>query len=325
MNTASSLFQEVSPETISQLFAAALHGEPVREAALLDGGMFNTTYLVAYGARRRRAVLRLGPVNRERLLGFERNLMRAEEYVYSVCHSLGLPCSTVLACDCSRSLIDRDFMIVEYIPSVVMSEAGLDAGRRRELYLELGGYLKRLHSVEGESFGFVSRILEGRRFSRWSEALCFEIEDFTARLESRGGLDAAEAKAVRAAYYGSAALLDEISVPRLLHTDLWEGNVLLDRDTLGIKAVIDADRAVFGDPDFEFASPWGSVPPLREGYGLAWPPDEARERRMRLYLAFYLALEAHVGLTEYNNPDLYRDRKRQLMEVIASLDRRAGS
>ena len=94
--------------------------------------------------------------------------------------------------------------------------------------------------------------------------------------------------------------------------------MLLDGGTHAILAVIDGDRAIFGDPDFEFASPWGQVPPLREGYGFEPVRDGHRERRMRLYLAFYLALEAHVGLSEYNNPDLFRDRKRQLFEVLGT-------
>ena len=35
----------------------------------------------------------------------------------------------------------------------------------------------------------------------------------------------------------------------LFNTGLWEGNVLLDRDTHAILALIDGDRAVYGDPE----------------------------------------------------------------------------
>ncbi len=210
-------------------------------------------------------------------------------------------------------------MIVSYIPSVPMCSAPLTREEKHALYLELGGFLRRLHAVEGTRFGFVSRLLDGVGFERWSGALYFEISDFTARLEAAGGLTAEEGERVRAAFAANAELFDEITAPRLLHTDMWEGNVLLGRETHSILAVIDGDRAVFGDPDFEFASPWGSVPPLREGYGFEPVTDAHRERRMRLYLAFYLALEAHVGLSEYNNPDLFRDRRRQLFEVLDSL------
>lgn len=318
MNRGSFLFREEPHDVIARIFSRSLGVEGGVSARLLDGGMFNTTYLVGCGSPERLFVLRLGPVERQRLLGFEGNLMRAEEYVCSVCRSLDLPCSRVLAVDCSRALVDRDYMIVDYIPSVPMCEAGLGRGEKERLYHELGRWLRRLHSVRGEGFGFVSRQLEGLSFPRWSEALNCEIADFTARLESAGGLTAAEGARVRGIYAQNAALFDEISEPRLLHTDIWEGNVLLDGGTHAILAVIDGDRAIFGDPDFEFASPWGQVPPLREGYGFEPVRDGHRERRMRLYLAFYLALEAHVGLSEYNNPGLFRDRKRQLFEVLGT-------
>ena len=318
MNRGSFLFREEPHDIIARIFSRSLGVEGGVSARLLDGGMFNTTYLVGCGSPERLFVLRLGPVERQRLLGFEGNLMRAEEYVCSVCRSLDLPCSRVLAVDCSRALVDRDYMIVDYIPSVPMCEAGLGRGEKERLYHELGRWLRRLHSVRGEGFGFVSRQLEGLSFPRWSEALNCEIADFTARLESAGGLTAAEGARVRGIYAQNAALFDEISEPRLLHTDIWEGNVLLDGGTHAILAVIDGDRAIFGDPDFEFASPWGQVPPLREGYGFEPVRDAHRERRMRLYLAFYLALEAHVGLSEYNNHGLFRDRKRQLFEVLGT-------
>lgn len=180
MNKQSNLFQEISTEIIRDIFVNTLQEEIIWETALLDGGLFNTTYIVEYSSSHKKAVLRLGPVNRHLLMGFEENLMNAEVYTYSICQTIGIPCSKVLACDTSKKIIDRDFMIVEYIPSVVMSKAEL-------------------------------------------------IE---------------ETQTLRHQFYKSRELLDEIRTPHLLHTDLWEGNVLLDRDTLEIAAIIDSDRAM---------------------------------------------------------------------------------
>ena len=326
MNFQSSLFREVSLEAIRKIFAGTLHEDSIREARLLDGGMFNTTYFVIYGqeGKERQAVLRLGPVNRERLMGFEENLMRAEEYVYDLCQEIGIPCSNVLACDTSRQLIDRDFMIVEYIPSVVMSNAPLTREQQDSLYFRLGEYLRQFHGVTGQSFGFVSRLLEGKAFSKWSDALAFEVEDMSGKLERAGGASPEEGEAIRRPFYEerNRKLLDEIQTPHLLHTDLWAGNVLLDRDTLEVKAIIDSDRAMFGDPDFEFSSPWMNIPPMEAGYGLE-PPETwswQRKRRKLLYRSVYLLLEAYVGIGEYNNPQLYGERKEQLMETLAQLE-----
>lgn len=68
MNFSSHLFREVDFDTISSIFSEPF-GQ-VWQAQLLDGGMFNTTYLVEYGPRHQKAVLRLGPVNRHLLMGY---------------------------------------------------------------------------------------------------------------------------------------------------------------------------------------------------------------------------------------------------------------
>ncbi len=46
MNTQSGLFQEISIEIIRDIFVHTLQEEIIWEAVLLDGGLFNTTYLV---------------------------------------------------------------------------------------------------------------------------------------------------------------------------------------------------------------------------------------------------------------------------------------
>lgn len=318
MNRQSSLFQEVSRNTIRDIFEHELQESKIWEARLLDGGMFNTTYYVEYGDAHRKAVLRLGPVNRHLVAGFEENLMNAEVYTYSVCQEIGIPCSRVLGCDTSKTVIDRDFMIVEYIPSVAMVNLDLPEAKRQKLYFQMGEYLAKLHQVKGNSFGFVSRICAGIVFDAWSDALIYEVHDMAQRLAKAGGISAGEAAKLLEEFRQNQNLLDEIKEPRLLHTDLWPGNVLLDEDTLDIRAIIDGDRAVFGDVDFEFACPWMEEPALQAGYGYVPEKDAAsnRGRRRRLYQMFFYLLEAYVGYCEYNNPDLYRIRKNQMLELL---------
>ena len=50
MNTGSFLFREETMETISRIFSRSLGEGDVTAARLLDGGMFNTTYLVGCGS-----------------------------------------------------------------------------------------------------------------------------------------------------------------------------------------------------------------------------------------------------------------------------------
>ena len=253
-------------------------------------------------------------------MGFEDNLMEAEEYVYSICKKIGIPCSTVLVCDTSKQIIDRNFMIVEYIPSIVMVNAELTDEKRNQLYFQMGEQIAKFHSVTGEHFGFVSRICKGKTFSKWSDALIFEVEDIAGHLECQGGLSKEETETLCRIFEQSRDILDRVKTPHLLHTDVWEGNILLDCDTLNISAVIDSDRAVFGDVDFEFASSWMGNPMLKRGYDSMMPESQVfapgREKRIRLYQMFYTLLEAYVGYAEYNNLELYEARKKQLLESI---------
>lgn len=95
----------------------------------------------------------------------------------------------------------------------------------------------------------------------------------------------------------------------------------MDKKSLEIIAIIDSDRAVFGDPDFEFSSPWMRNPSLLKGYGLEIQNhiSENRKKRRQLYQVFFLLLEAYVGFAEYNNPEQYRTNKKQLLDILANL------
>lgn len=319
MNTQSNLYQEIPAEAIHDIFASALREDIIWGAQLMDGGLFNTTYLVEYGSSHKKAVLRLGPVNRHLVMGYEENLMDAEVYAYSLCHAAGIPCSHVLACDTSKQVIDRDFMIVEYIPSIVMAKAELTEEKRDSLHRQMGAYLARFHQVTGEHFGFLSRVCKGILFDKWSDALIYEVEDITGRLEQSGALAKEDTRRLRNLYYESRNLLDEIKIPRFLHTDLWAGNVLLDPDTLEIAAIIDSDRAMFGDIALEFASPWLEIPALKEGHDSILPKSSlpGDPERRQLYQMFYYIWEIHVGYSEYNDTGLYETRKKQLLDSIS--------
>ncbi len=316
VNRTSFLFQEASPEEIAALFQAALGEGEIRTSRLLKGGLFNTTYYVEYGPEPRQAVLRLGPVNRHLLMGHEQELMAAEARMCALGREAGIPCSRVLAWDASRQRIGRDYMIVEYIPSVVMAEAALPEEERDRLRRQVGMYLNRLHQVEGDCFGYLSRICRGVRFFSWREAFLFEAEDILTRLGACGAFSPETFAALRRRFTAGGPALDEIRTPRLLHTDIWEGNVLLTEDAREIAAIIDGDRAVYGDIDFEFASDWCACLAPLCGWEPAQAGTPARQERIALYRLYYALLEAYVEAAEYNNPEFFREKRDAVLALL---------
>jgi hypothetical protein len=81
MNSQSKIFKEISYEETKKITTHYFPGCKINSISLLKGGLFNTTYKLVLGSPDMELILQVGPVNREFLLPFENNLMRAEEYV----------------------------------------------------------------------------------------------------------------------------------------------------------------------------------------------------------------------------------------------------
>ena len=80
-------------------------------------------------------------------------------------------------------------------------------------------------------------------------------------------------------------------------------------------AIIDGDRAVFGDPEFEFASSWTQNPSLLKGYGVQQKKTTQNQKiRKELYELFYMLMECYVGFAEYNNKEMYESNREKILD-----------
>lgn len=302
MNRSSRLFKELTAEELTAVIHSVFPDEPVLSFHLLTGGLFNTTYRVITASCD--LVLRLGPVHTELLLPFEENLMEAETEFDRLCRNNGIPVSEVIRCDTSRSVIDRDFMLVQHIESVPLSDPSIPENALAALHEECGILAHRLHAITGSRFGRLSDILRGKGSNTWSEAILKEYRALFAKAEPftvfpKTLADRAFAFAEKHAY-----LLDRITVPHLVHADLWAGNVLVQKqdDACRICAIIDGDRAIFGDADYDLATPWMITPDFLRGYGETespFTPDELKRKR-RVTEVLLALTDAYVWKVEYD-------------------------
>lgn len=325
MNVNSNLYEELNNIEIRKIVESNFHTDKLLEIKLLAGGMFNTTYKICYGDNNKEVVLRVGPINCHLLMAFEENLMKAEEYVYKLCEKNNVPCSKVVICDTARSIINRDYMIVEYIKSIPLSSSEIEKKEKVELYRQVGAYMKKIHSITNNGFGRVSYILSGKSYDTWYEYLIAEVEDITGRLEKLEALTEKEIENIKSVYNNNKSILDLVTTPKLVHSDLWEGNVLVEKndDKYNVVAIIDSDRAIFGDVDFEFASQWMINDDFMKGYN----PDncidefnaEEKEIKKKLYLIIYALIETYVGLAQYNNLQQYKDNKETVEKLVSEL------
>ena len=322
MNIESSLYRELTQDELACILSSALQTAAI-ESRLLSGGLFNTTYFVKT-ATKGDIVLRVGPVNRHLLLSYEHRLMEIEAQVYDICASYGIPASELLAIDTSKRLIDRDFMIVRYIPSCTFAQLPEESAHRSRLLGEFGAAVARMHAVTAPRFGRIDTVTAGGGYARWSDFLLAEIDDWLPSARRAALMSEDELHRLRRIYADHAPLLDEITVPRLVHTDLGPGNVLIrtDGERPEFGAIIDPDRAFFGDPMFEFCQiTWMLGDDDLRGYGRALPSDAHSLRRRRLYRAMRLCWDAYVWEMEYNKHEYMLSSMNIVRQIMHECER----
>ena len=308
MTTAPSTAESSTPDVSTSTQAALRRlldslGE-VTGVEVLTGGMFATTYRVCL-ADGTRVIVKTAPVDTDRLLTYELDLVRTEALVYGL--GAGRPellMPRVLHTDFSRSILPTDVVVATHLDGVPLlglsTATGESAADQPELLHDLGAVMAHLHTVTGSDFGYPNRAT-GLVAPTWPEAFGLMVEALLTDAERWA--TTVPAADIRAALQRHRAALAEVTVPVLVHTDLWAGNLFVDPVTGRLTGVIDPERAVWGDPLFEFAGAdqlgGGPVPTaLLDGYAsggarpaLGSPAGDTRLLLYRMYLALVQLVE----------------------------------
>lgn len=232
---------------LARLCERAFPAAEVTAITELRWGSYNNAYRVEF-AKDEPVVLRVAP-EQERQFRVEHGMMRNEYAAapyFAVVADL-LP--RIVFADFTRQLVDRDYLFETVVPGTPLPDVvGGRAGREHApLFEQMGDVARRIHTVSGPGFGPVA----GPWCDTWSEALVryFRVAADDVR---DAGYDATDIRALADETERLAAVVDEITEPRLLHGDGWTGNFLVGGD-MTVSGVVDWDRAEWGDPLSDWA------------------------------------------------------------------------
>jgi aminoglycoside phosphotransferase (APT) family kinase protein len=224
---------------------AGLPPEHLAHLGPLTGGTYNVVeeLVLADGSR---YVLKAPPAETVPGLRHERQLLVSEAQFYRGAAKADVPAPRVL-------VLGRDLLMTA-CPGEPWD--GQFTGTEQEaLRAELGRHVARLHRVTGPGFGYPSGAL-GPLAPDWRSAFTGMLDavlDDARRYGARLPRPVDEvAGALRPAY----GALDEVTVPGLVHFDLWTGNILVERadGEARIGGLIDGERMFWGDPLADFVS-----------------------------------------------------------------------
>ena len=294
----------LKPDTIETL-AKAQFGTTVRikEIIPLTAGMFNTAYAIHFGNIKPDVVLRVALHPDQPVLSYEVNMMQREGLILeTITQFKDVPyVPRLLGYDFSRQLIERDYMFIEKLSGVPLFDIKeqLTSDNLQALEFQVGRYIAILGKVKGSHFGYFG---EGPGYNSTSWRAAF-VAMMAALLGDGEALEAelpVSYDLIREQLHQHAAALDEIKVSSFVHWDLWAGNVFVkpqDGEYV-IEGIIDWERALWGDPDFE-TSVAGRFygPTFFDGYGkelASEGPEAIRQSLYRIYLWLVLLIEIKV-------------------------------
>lgn len=286
----------------------------VRAHRLLSGGTFSAVQAVMlhHGSEvvvKTSVPERSLPDGRTPLLTYEHDMLRSERDMLDILTGLdGVPSPRVLLSDFSRNVAEVDAVVMSMVPGVPWDTVGSSMSEHANAHAwhQVGEIMAAMQSVVGPRFGYPAGefALSAATWAGFVDALvAATIADAEA-----WGIDI-EPERLLAGVDAVRPYLDEVTEPRLVHNDLWPGNVLLDPVTGTVHGVVDFERALFGDRlqdlcGAESMNTRHNTPALVEGYRSAGAPsrwddaagtasglDTAAHGRLTLYRLWSMSVQ----------------------------------
>jgi aminoglycoside phosphotransferase (APT) family kinase protein len=285
-------------------------------------GKFNTSYHVDGGAVP--LVLRIAPQDdRSQMLFYEHRMMRQEPTLHSLLRKqTDVPVPAIMVSDFSHTEIDRDYLLMERIPGTPLSgQAGLTPATLNDILREVGRCLRQVHALTSDHYGYPGEHRPIEPQPDWASAFQTMWNLLLDDVEQCGGYNPTEAASMRQLPDRHMKVFDRPVAASLLHMDVWAENILADEHGR-LTGLIDWDRALWGDPEIEFAvlDYCGiSEPAFWEGYGAVREQTSEAEIRRVFYLLYeiqkYIVIRRVRG-HDRQRADVYRRQSLRLAESL---------
>lgn len=309
-----------SLETIEKMTAFAFPGLHADEVTELGEGCFNAAYAVRLSDGRE-TVLKIAPPIDFPIMSYERNIMRAEvEGMRLAREKTDLPIPEVYCYDGSRTLCPSEYFFMSRIEGRSFSAVSGEMSGREKTAVEFasGEMNRKLNGITGERFGYFAQ--PEKQGPDWFHVFSGMLRDIFLDAEKMKISLAVRFDTVRQLLSGTRGAFGEVTVPRLVHWDLWAGNIFVKDGR--VTGIIDFERCLWADVLMEcgFRS-GGRSPDFMRGYGMKTltEPQKIRIAWYDLYLFLIMSMES-----EYRNYPTLDQKVWAEERVRKSLDFLAG-
>ncbi len=214
-------------------------------------GHFNTTYFVE-GANRP-LVLRIAPPDDAGFVFYERGMMAQEPGIHALVRErTSVPVPEIIAYDTSRRIIDRDYLLMERLPGVPLTQFRCTQGQMDSVLEQTGRYLRQIHEMTAGQYGYLGEHHCMDPQPDWPSAFRVMWGKMIDDVVEVGYYDGEQESWAKGLLERHIEHFDRPVTSQLLHMDIWSQNILVD-ERANVTGLVDFDRALWGDKEIEFA------------------------------------------------------------------------
>lgn len=296
----------ISEEMISQMMNRACK-EPTAEKRIkvLSGGFCSAVYLVE--TKREKMVLKVASDAQVKVMRHEREYVPTEAQMLRILHEkTSIPMPELIYYDDSTEICDVPYFFMSFLEGTPLSECrDVNEAQRECIKGQMGDITRQICALEAPVYGIPNM----------PESYCKRNSDFVYLLFDWLLLDAAEKqveipgitpKQLRELVKSCAEELDSATGPRYIHTDTWDGNIMVRDGKL--TGLVDYAAVLYGDPlmshDFhDFGD--SPTPAFLKGYGKESFSREEKCRILVYRIWQRLGMVVERGYRGYEDPHMY--------------------
>lgn len=305
-------FQQPVPEyELIKALTDQLQSEKIIDVSELSSGLFNSTYKISTTLRQ--LILKVAPHQSADVFFNERHLMQREQ---TLSQQLRLVSNLIPNYISFFKIGDRDAFIQEYVDGELWFDVleKLSSADNDTLWRQLGQFANSIHQVSSESYGYPTPHIHYHSWYEFIHANVAGMMDDCVRLQ----IVTDEMKQYQALLPRHQQRLNEITEAKLCHGDLWPRNVIINnsQDGYEISAVIDAERAFWGDPISDWVLLLYDVPTsFWDGYGTNLL-DVTDPKRLAIYRGMYFILNILESTRFPESIDHYLEQLNKINKIL---------
>lgn len=302
---------EFNRDALIKPIAVHLEVDPLAlQLSPIATGKHNTSFWVTAGQER--WVLRVAPSDVTGLLFYERSMMRQEPALHDLIRSrTTIPVAEILVADFSRTPVERDYVLMTALPGVPLSEAtSLNSHQQAHVLNQVGTYVRQLHTLTAvdclstEKYGYIGMHHPMKPQDSWTEAFRLMWNLLLDDIVASGCYTEGDRQSMSILLDRHIAHFNHAPLPCLLHMDIWAQNILVDAEGT-VTGLIDFDRALWGDPEIEFAVlDYCSIskPAFWQGYGQTRDLSPSAQIRQQFYLLYEVQKYMPISIWRRRDP-----------------------